>query len=127
MDKVKRIALAEPRTVPAGIYARRFFEQQKLWTTVESKIVPTENVRAALAAVEAGNVDAGIVYQTDAAISKKVKVVFEVPVEEGPAISYPVAMINGSRQPEAARRFLEHLKSDDARRVFERFGFIVRK
>jgi molybdate transport system substrate-binding protein len=127
MDKVKRIALAEPRTVPAGIYARRFFAQQKLWPTVESKIVPTENVRAALAAVEAGNVDAGIVYQTDAAISKKVKVVFEVPVEEGPAISYPVAMINGSRQPEAARRFLEHLKSDDARRVFERFGFIVRK
>ena len=78
-DKVTRLALAEPRTVPAGIYAKEYLQQQNLWRAVESKVVPTENVRAALAAVEAGNVEAGIVYKTDAAISQKVKIAFEVP------------------------------------------------
>src|SRR5262249_55867345 len=71
-DKVKRLVLAEPKTVPAGIYAKEYLEGQRLWSAVEPKVIPTENVRAALAAVEAGNVEAGIVYKTDAAISKKV-------------------------------------------------------
>ena len=86
-----RLALAEPKTVPAGIYAKEYLQTQKLWSAVEAKVIPTENVRAALAAVEAGNVEAGIVYKTDAAISKKVKVAFEVPRAEGPAISYPMS------------------------------------
>ncbi len=70
----KKLALAEPRSVPAGIYAREYLEKLGLWEAVKEKVVPTENVRAALAAVESGNVDAGIVYKTDALISKKVKV-----------------------------------------------------
>jgi molybdate transport system substrate-binding protein len=78
-DKVKRLALAEPKTVPAGIYAKEYLQKQNLWSAVERKVIPTENVRAALAAVEAGNVEAGIVYKTDAAISKKVKIVYAVP------------------------------------------------
>ncbi|MEO8426203.1 MAG: molybdate ABC transporter substrate-binding protein, partial [Verrucomicrobiota bacterium] len=73
-DKVKRLALAEPKTVPAGIYAKAFLQKQNLWPAVQAKVVPTENVRAALSAVEAGNAEAGIVYKTDAAISKKVHV-----------------------------------------------------
>ncbi len=124
--EVKRLALAEPRTVPAGIYAKEYLQRQNLWTAVAGKVVPTENVRAALAAVEAGNVEAGIVYKTDAAISKKVKVVFEVPAGDAPAIRYPVAALKDSKQLDAARRFLKHLASDEAGRVFERFGFIVR-
>jgi molybdate transport system substrate-binding protein len=86
-----------------------------------------DNVRAVLAAVESGNVDAGIVYKTDARISKWIKVAHDIPIAEGPLISYPAAMIKDSEHPEAAKRFLEHLDSDDARRTFERFGFIVRK
>jgi molybdate transport system substrate-binding protein len=124
---VKRIALAEPRTVPAGIYAKAYLEKLGLWPAVEGKVVPTENVRAALAAVGAGNVDAGIVYKTDAAISDAVKVAVEVPAGDGPAISYPVAAVAGSPQPEAAKRFLAHLATREAARVFERFGFIVRE
>jgi molybdate transport system substrate-binding protein len=126
-DKVKRLALAEPRTVPAGIYAKEFLQRKKLWTAVEAKVVPTENVRAALAAVEAGNADAGIVYKTDAAISKKVKIAYEVSVQEGPKISYPVAIITESKQPAAARQFLEYLESDAATKVFRKFGFIVQE
>jgi molybdate transport system substrate-binding protein len=124
---VKRLALADPQVVPAGIYARQHLEELGLWIAVKPKVVPTDNVRAVLAAVESGNVEAGIVYKTDARISKRIKVAQEIPIAEGPVISYPAAMIEDSMRPEAAKRFLQHLDSDDARRTFERFGFIVRK
>ena len=71
----------------------------------------TENVRGALAAVEGGNVDAGIVYKTDALISKKVKVAVEIPAAEGPKISYPVAVTKTSSQPERAKKFVEYLRA----------------
>ena len=126
-DKVKRLALAEPRTVPAGIYAKEYLQRQNLWTAIEDKVVPTENVRAALSAVEAGNAEAGIVYKTDASISKKVKVAYEVPARDNPPISYPMAVAKETKQPEAAKRFLNHLNSENATKTFEKFGFIVRK
>jgi molybdate transport system substrate-binding protein len=125
-DRVKRLALAEPRTVPAGIYAKEYLQNQNLWPSVEAKVVPTENVRAALAAVEAGNAEAGIVYKTDATISKKVKVAYEVPPKDNPAISYPMALMKDSKDLNAAKRFLKHLDSEEAGRVFEKSGFIVR-
>jgi molybdate transport system substrate-binding protein len=123
--KVKRLALAEPSTVPAGIYARQYLEKRKAWASVESKVVPTENVRAALAAVESGNVEAGIVYKTDAAISKRVKISYEVPANEGPKISYPIAAIQDSRHAAATRRFLKFLQTEEASAVFRKHGFIV--
>jgi len=126
-DKVKRLALAEPRTVPAGIYAKEYLQKQNLWTAIEAKVVPTENVRAALSAVEAGNAEAGIVYKTDASISRKVKVAYEVPARDNPPISYPMAVVKETKQPEAAKRFLDHLNSENATKTFEKFGFIVRK
>ena len=126
-DKVKRIALAEPRTVPAGIYAREYLQKQNLWAAVEAKVIPTENVRAALAAVAAGNVEAGIVYKTDASISKKVKVACEIPRNEGPEIRYPVAVVKSSRNIEAARKLVTYFNATDAARVFQAHGFIVLK
>ena len=126
-DKVKRIALADPKAVPAGVYARAYLEKARLWPAVERKIVPTENVRAALAAVESGNVDAGIVFKTDARISRKVRVTCEVKPEEGPPISYPMAVVKESSRIEAGKRFLRHLDSGEAETVFEKHGFIVRK
>ena len=126
-DKVKRLALAEPRTVPAGIYAKEYLRKQNLWAAVEAKIVPTENVRAALSAVETGNAEAGIVYKTDAAISKRTRVAYEVPAQDAPAISYPMALVKESKQTEAAKKFLQHLDSGEATRVFEKSGFILRK
>jgi molybdate transport system substrate-binding protein len=124
---VKRIALADPKAVPAGVYAKAFLEQQKLWAAVQLKVVPTENVRAALAVVESGNVEAGIVFKTDAAISKRVRVACEIPREEGPQIRYPMALIKDSNQVEAAIKFLQYLDSDAAAKVFEKYGFIVLK
>jgi len=127
LRNVSRLALAEPRTVPAGIYAREYLERQGLWRDLQRKIIPTENVRAALAAVEAGNVDAAIVYRTDAAISKKVKVAVEIPSRDTPNISYSVAVLKESRHAAAARRLVAHLSSAESQKVFESFGFIIPK
>jgi len=123
--QIKRLALADTKTVPAGVYSKEYLKKLGLWKEVEPKVIPTENVRAALAAVESGNVDAGIVYKTDAAISKAVKVVFEVPAREGPDISYPIAVVRESRNPEAAKKFVDYLKSEEALTVFRRHGFII--
>jgi molybdate transport system substrate-binding protein len=123
----RKIALAETRSVPAGIYARAYLEKLGLWDSVSEKVVPTENVRAALAAVESGNVDAGIVYKTDALISKKVKVAVEISGAEAPKISYPIGVVKSSREPERAKKFAEYLAGPVARAVFEKFGFIVMK
>ncbi len=122
---IKRIALADPKAVPAGIYSKTYLESLRLWPAVAPKVIPTDNVRAALAAVESGNVDAAIVYRTDAAISRKVKIAYAVPLAAGPAIRYPVAAVKGTRQVEAATGFLRYLASDAAGRIFRRYGFIV--
>jgi molybdate transport system substrate-binding protein len=126
-DNFKRIALAETRTVPAGIYARSHLEKLGLWDKVSAKVIPTENVRGALVAVEAGNADAAIVYKTDALISKRVKVAHEVPAAIGPAISYPLAAVKDSKNPAGARQLIHYLASPAGLRVFEKHGFLVRR
>jgi molybdate transport system substrate-binding protein len=78
-----------------------------------------------LVAVESGNVDAGLVYKTDAAISKKVRVVFEVPAGDGPIITYPAALVKDASQAEAAKKFLGYLAGKEAGAVFARHGFVV--
>lgn len=122
---VRALALAEPQTVPAGIYAKQYLRQQGIWSVVIDRVIPTENVRAALAAVESGNVDAGIVYKTDAQAAERVRVAYEVPRAEGPAISYPFAVLAGSTRPQAARKFLAHLESPEATAIFRRHGFLI--
>jgi molybdate transport system substrate-binding protein len=124
-SKVRALALAEPQSVPAGIYAKEWLKSQRLWSRVIDKVIPTENVRGALAAVESGNADLGVVYKTDAGISKKVRVAYEVPVAEGPKISYPLAVISESKRQEGARRLLAYLTSDAALDVFRKYGFLV--
>ncbi|MGP8198022.1 MAG: molybdate ABC transporter substrate-binding protein [Limisphaerales bacterium] len=123
--KIGHIALADPKSVPAGIYAREYLNKIHLWDQIAPKVVPMGDVRAALAAVESGDAEAGIVYKTDAAISKKARVAFAMPRRDGPKISYPMAVMKDAREPKAARAFLEYLDSDAAGRVFARFGFII--
>jgi molybdate transport system substrate-binding protein len=126
---IHTLALAEPRTVPAGIYAKEYLEKLHVWEKVASRVVPTENVRAALSAVAGGNAEAGMVYRTDAGISKQVKIAWEVPVAEGPKISYPFALVGGpggaARHLEAARKLLAYLESPPALAVFRKYGFLV--
>jgi molybdate transport system substrate-binding protein len=121
----QRIAIGDPDGVPVGVYARSYLESVGLWDALRGRIVPTRNARATLATVESGAVDAGIVYRTDAASSDGVRVVFEVPVADGPAIVYPAALTTQTEKVEAAERLLAHLQSPDARVVFTQAGFVA--
>jgi molybdate transport system substrate-binding protein len=122
---VKRIALAEPSSVPVGVYSKKYLADAGFWNNVEAKVVPVQDVRATLASVESGNVEAGFVYKTDAAMSTKVKIVYEVPADKGPKIIYPVAIVKESKHKDAARDFMNYVQSTAARNVFKRLGFVV--
>jgi len=119
----ERLALADPQAVPAGVYAKEYLEKAGIWSRLADRIVPTLNVRAALAAVESENVPAAIVYRTDAAISSRVAVAFEVPRAAGPAIVYVMAPLATASAP--ARLFADELASARAARVYEKYGFLV--
>lgn len=122
---VNKIAISQPNTVPVGIYSKLYLTHLGLWQKIQRKLVPTQNVRASLAAVESGNVEAGLVYKTDAQISHTVKVAYEVPVAKGPTISYSVAALAGSTDLAAARRFLAYLSSAPATAIFRKYGFTI--
>ena len=121
--KVARLAMGEPAAVPAGVYGRTWLEHEKAWTRLEPKVVPFPAVRAVLSAVEAGRVDAGIVYATDA-LTARVRVIARLSAREYPYlhITYPVAVIKGPTEAEA-KRFVEFLNGPSARAVFDRRGF----
>ena len=120
----RRLSLANPAAVPAGKYARTWLEKGDLWDDLKEKVVPGVDVRAALAAVESGAVDVGIVYRTDAFVTKKVKVVHEVPRAEGPAISYPIALLKDRPGLEKSRKVLACLTGWIGKMVFETRGFL---
>ena len=120
--EVKRIAMGNPSTVPAGRYTKGSLEAAKLWAALEPKAIMAQSVRQALDYVARGEVEAGFVYATDAAIMKdKVKVVATVATEI--PITYPVAAISGSPNGEAARKFVDFLVSPAAQVVLARYGF----
>ena len=121
---IERIALGDPEAVPAGVYARNYLETQGLWGPLRARVVPANSVRAALRAVEAGTVDAGIVYRTDVRTAAGVVIAFPVPPEDGPSIVYPAAVVADAPSPAEAARFLDYLRSDTARRRFDRAGFV---
>ena len=118
-----RIVLADPEAVPAGVYAKKWLQAEGLWDGLRSRVVPTLDVRAALAAVETEAAPAGIVYKTDARMSKRVRMVYEVAGR--PEIVYSVARVSDSRK-RAAADFVRFLESREAAAVFTRYGFLVR-
>lgn len=119
---VQRIALADWAHVPAGIYAKQALEKFGVWEKIRLKCIPALDVRAALSYVERGEVDCGIVYRTDAAISKKVVITDELPDRIQPNIRYVAAIAAGSKHPQNTK-FLSFLKSQDAKLIFENCGF----
>ena len=120
---VKLLALGDPATVPAGSYGRATLQSLGLWDAVQSKLVLAKDVRQVLTYVETGNADAGIVYATDAAQSRKVKVAAVAPAGSHPPVVYPAAVLRRSAHPAAARAVLDFLAGASARAVFERDGF----
>ncbi|MBW4662966.1 MAG: molybdate ABC transporter substrate-binding protein [Chroococcus sp. CMT-3BRIN-NPC107] len=122
-SQVRRIAIAEPRSVPAGQYAQELLANLKLFNLLKSKLVYGNNVRQVLTYVETGDVDAGIVYTTDAKASNSVRVGATAPSNLHSPIVYPVAALKGSRNVAAARNFIQFLSSTQAKAVFQKYGF----
>ncbi|MCC5665556.1 molybdate ABC transporter substrate-binding protein [Nostoc sp. CHAB 5784] len=125
-SKIKKIAIGEPRSVPAGQYGEEVLKNLKLYDQVKSKFVFGNNVRQVLAAVESGNAQAGIVYATDAKTSNKVKVVVTADEKLHSPIVYPLAVIKGSKNISAARQFVQFLSGSQSKTVLRKYGFIVR-
>lgn len=122
--EVRRIAIGEPATVPVGTYTKEYLQKTGDWKKLIDKMVPLDTVRSVLAAVESGNAEAGFVYKTDALISKKVKIAIDVPLAEGPKITYPVAVLKDAKQPEPAKALVEFLTGAEAQKVFAKYGFL---
>jgi molybdate transport system substrate-binding protein len=119
---VKRIAIGVPASVPVGRYTRHALDAARLWAALEPKAINTQNVRQSLDYVARGEVDAGFVYATDAALMKdKVRVAFEVPLDI--AISYPIARTAGAANAAEAERFVGYVLSPAGQAVLARFGF----
>lgn len=116
-----RLAIGEPDSVPAGIYARQALTKLGVWQAVAGKLAPGENVRAALAFVARGESPLGIVYRTDALAENRVRIVGVFPESTHPPITYPVALLTHA-SPEAAR-LLKFFSTAKARALFSRYGF----
>ncbi len=121
--QIKRIAMGEPESVPAGKYAKESLEAMNLFEGLRPKLVLGKDVRQVLSYVETGNVEAGIVYATDALTSDKVRTVATVPANLHSPILYPVAAIKLSKQVAIALAFIDFLGTETASKIFKENGF----
>lgn len=118
----EKLAMANPDSVPAGKYGKGALEYLGVWAGVERQVARADNVRAALALVSRGEAAYGIVYATDAFADKGVRIVDTFPPASHPPIIYPAAVLASSKSP-AARPFLDYLRSEPARLIWEKHGF----
>ncbi|MEM6787514.1 MAG: molybdate ABC transporter substrate-binding protein [Myxococcota bacterium] len=121
--RLSRIAIAEPESVPAGVYARRAMEGAGVWREVAPKCVYSTNVRHVLGQVETGAADAGVVYRTDAAVSEKVTMAFEIPGHLTGTIGYGLVLTREGVNDPVALRFFDAMNSSAGRQAFLRRGF----
>ena len=116
-----RLCTGETESVPAGIYAKQSLQHLNWWDSVKTRLVGTQDVRAALMFVERGECDAGIVYETDAMVSSKVDTVASFPDNSHEPIIYPLALTKGASI--SAQDFYQYLKSEKAKTIFMKYGF----
>ncbi|MDF2631975.1 MAG: molybdenum transporter, periplasmic molybdate-binding protein [Caproiciproducens sp.] len=120
---IKKIGVGEPKSVPVGQYTAQVFEKMKLTDKLSSKLVYAKDVREVLSWVETGNVQAGIVYATDAKISDKVEVSCVAPEDSHDKVVYPLGIIKDSKHADAAKQFVDYLLGADAKKIFTKYGF----
>ena len=125
IEKAESIALGDPASVPAGQYAQEALTSLGIWDKIQDKVSFGTNVTEVLNQVAASSADAGIVYATDAAgMADQVQVVAEAPEGSlGGKVIYPVAVVKNTAHAEEAKNFVEFLKTDEAIKVFEEYGF----
>ncbi len=123
LTKAKKVALGTPETVPAGQYGTETLKNIKIWNSVKPKVVYAKDVRQVLTYVETGNVDAGVVYRTDAKVSKKATIVAVADNDTHTPIVYPLGMIKNSQHTKETKAFYDFLQSKKAMDVFKSYGF----
>ncbi|ELS00740.1 molybdenum ABC transporter, periplasmic molybdate-binding protein [Xenococcus sp. PCC 7305] len=124
-NDITTIALGEPNSVPAGQYAQEVLTSFEIADQVNTKAVYAKDVRQVLNYVATGNVDAGIVYRTDAQDSEQVQIVATAPEISHSPVVYPVAVLKDSDRPEAATELIEFFTTPEAQAIFEKYGFDV--
>jgi molybdate transport system substrate-binding protein len=120
-----RLAVGDPSNVPAGIYAKEALTKLKIWDSVQPKLAPAADVRAALTLVSRGEAPLGIVYETDAKVDPKVRTVAVFPEDSHKPIVYPVAVVKTSKNADAAK-FVAFLSGPAAKEIFVKYGFSVK-
>jgi len=126
MVEVKRIAVGNPKTVPAGRYAEEALRHFHLWDGLKEKLVFAENVRQVLDYVARNEADAGLVYSTDAAVrTKDVKIVEKLPPESHQPVVYPIGVIRGTKEDLLARAFVDSVISPEGQKILSQYGFIT--
>lgn len=123
-NSIEQIALGEPRSVPAGLYAQEILTSLGLIDDIQPKAVYGKDVRQVLSYVASGNIEAGIVYRSDAAIAKQVKVVATAPRRTHSPVVYPVAIVKDSKHPQVAQQMLQFFFSPEAQEIFQQHGFL---
>jgi len=125
--KANKIAIGDPATTPAGQYGKESLTNLNLWDQVSAKASLGTNVTEVLNWVASGSADAGIVFVTDAQSNSNVKVVAEAPATSYSKVIYPVGIVKASKNQDAAKAFEEYLKTDEAIKIFESYGFTANK
>lgn len=120
-EHLQGVSIGEPDTVPAGRYAKQSLEALDLWEDVEANLIYGSDVRQVLTYVETGNVDAGIVYQTDALTSEQIEIIGNAPEASHDPVTYPIGLIHEA--DEEAQDFYQWLQEDESLDVFESYGF----
>ncbi len=124
--EIQKIAIGNPKTVPAGRYAEEALKYFNLWEAVKDRLIFAGNARQVLDYVARGEVDAGMVYSTDAMVrAKEVKIVAEAPHQSHPPVVYPIAVVKGSKQEALARKFIAVVTSRAGETILKRYGFRV--
>jgi molybdate transport system substrate-binding protein len=122
---LKRLAIGNPKTVPAGQYTQQFLINVKLWEKLQSKLILAEDVRQVLDYVARGDVDAGVVYASDVSIAQgKVAVAARAPEGLHDPIVYPIAVIKDSRESQSARAFVELVLNPEGQNILRKYGFL---
>ncbi|GMK40359.1 putative ABC transporter substrate-binding lipoprotein YvgL [Paenibacillus sp. CCS19] len=120
---IKKIAIGQPESVPAGQYAKETLTSLQMWDTLEDKFVYAKDVRQVLTYVETGNVDAGFVYRTDALTSKQLRIALPIASDLHTAIVYPAGVVKETKHAAEAKEFYSYLQSDKADAIFVKYGF----
>jgi molybdate transport system substrate-binding protein len=121
--EIRRIAIGNPASVPAGKYAEEVLKNSVLWETLKDKIVLCEHVRQVMDYTARNEVDAGIVFQTDASDSKDIEIIAEAPEQSHKPVLYVIAAIKGSGHEMLAKEFISMLLSDEGRKILKKYGF----